>query len=247
MLKTASTCLNRAHPRMMSSILSNKISQQQIEQLDDQIPIVNEMDHVIGPSTKRECHVRPPRKEADGLLHRAFSVFLFNSKKELLLQQRSSSKITFADHFTNTCCSHPRYNEHELNEHENVGIRIAARRRLQLELGIQEDEVPLDDLNFLTRIHYAGTSDNNWCEHEIDYVLICQRDVHLEVNQDEVQKVLYLSKEKLQKFLSTSNEKGVLLTPWFRYICDHFLFEWWDHLDDLSKFKNDTIHRAGRI
>ena len=120
-------------------------SEQQIKQLDDQIVLVDQHDNVIGPSSKKECHLRPPKGSVEerGLLHRAFSVFLFNSKDELLLQQRSSSKITFPDQFTNTCCSHPRYNQTELDERDNIGIKIAAQRRLEFELGISSNEVNL--------------------------------------------------------------------------------------------------------
>jgi isopentenyl-diphosphate Delta-isomerase len=101
-----------------------------------------------------------------GLLHRAFSVFLFNSENKLLLQQRSSDKITFPDLWTNSCCSHPLNTTLELEESEQKGARRAAQRKLQHELGIKPEQVPLDKFTFLTRIHYLAPSDGAWGEHE---------------------------------------------------------------------------------
>ena len=104
-----------------------------------------------------------------GLLHRAFSVFLFNSKNELLLQQRATEKITFPDMWTNTCCSHPLGIPGEGGDYlaESVsGVKNAARRKLDHELGIKEHQVPFNDFKFLTRIHYKAPSDGKWGEHE---------------------------------------------------------------------------------
>ena len=104
-----------------------------------------------------------------GLLHRAFSVFLFNSRNQLLLQQRASEKITFPDMWTNTCCSHPLGIPGETGatlEAAVEGVRRAAQRKLDHELGIKKDQVPLDRFKFLTRIHYLASSDGKWGEHE---------------------------------------------------------------------------------
>lgn len=76
-----------------------------------------------------------------GLLHRAFSVFLFNTENKLLLQQRSNAKITFPDCFTNTCCSHPLSHPLELEENDAIGVRRAAQRRMKAELGIPMEQV----------------------------------------------------------------------------------------------------------
>ena len=75
------------------------------------------------------------------MLHRAFSVFLFNTSGELLLQQRSDAKITFPGHFTNTCCSHPLNIAGELEDEDAVGVRRAAQRKLKHELGITAEQV----------------------------------------------------------------------------------------------------------
>lgn len=105
----------------------------------------------------------------DGLLHRAFSVFLFDSSKRLLLQQRATEKITFPDMWTNTCCSHPLGLPTETGSELKAaieGVRHAAQRKLSHELGIKAAQVPLSLFQFLTRIHYKAPSDEKWGEHE---------------------------------------------------------------------------------
>lgn len=107
-----------------------------------------------------------------GLLHRAFSVFLFDSQNRLLLQQRATEKITFPDMWTNTCCSHPLGIPGETGSElaESVtGVKNAARRKLDHELGIKPEQVPFEDFRFLTRIHYKAPSDGKWGEHESRY------------------------------------------------------------------------------
>lgn len=112
----------------------------------------------------------------DGLLHRAFSVFLFDSQNRLLLQQRATEKITFPDMWTNTCCSHPLGIPGETGsdlETAVQGVFRAAQRKLYQELGIKAAQVPLALFNFLTRIHYKAPSDGKWGEHESKSVLPC--------------------------------------------------------------------------
>lgn len=104
-----------------------------------------------------------------GLLHRAFSVFLFNDQNELLLQQRASEKITFPDMWTNTCCSHPLGIPGETGSNlpdAVMGVKRAAQRKLDHELGIKTEQVPIENFRFLTRIHYKAPSDGKWGEHE---------------------------------------------------------------------------------
>ena len=104
-----------------------------------------------------------------GLLHRAFSVFLFNSKNELLLQQRATEKITFPDMWTNTCCSHPLGIPGEGGaelEESVMGVKRAAQRKLDHELGIPAAQVPIQNFKFLTRIAYKASSCETWGEHE---------------------------------------------------------------------------------
>ncbi|CAG8557608.1 3136_t:CDS:2, partial [Scutellospora calospora] len=132
--------------------------------MEEMCILVDENDNKLGADTKKNCHLMENINK--GLLHRAFSVFLFNSENKLLLQQRSNSKITFPDLWTNTCCSHPLNTPLELDEDNQIGVIRAAQRKLQHELGIKPHQIPIDDFVFLTRIHYLAPSDGIWGEHE---------------------------------------------------------------------------------
>ena len=103
-----------------------------------------------------------------GLLHRAFSAFVFRpSDGKLLLQQRASEKITFPDMWTNTCCSHPLDDfDEEKVETDQLGVKVAASRKLEHELGIPQSQTPIDQFQYLARIHYLAPSDGMWGEHE---------------------------------------------------------------------------------
>ena len=117
-----------------------------------------------------------------GLLHRAFSAFIFRpSDAKLLLQQRASEKITFPDMWTNTCCSHPLDDfSIEKVEKEQLGVRVAASRKLEHELGIPKSQTPIDEFQYLTKIHYLAPSNGTWGEHEsmlgIDTSHVCYTD-----------------------------------------------------------------------
>ncbi|PHT48947.1 hypothetical protein CQW23_13155 [Capsicum baccatum] len=135
---------------------------------EDECILVDENDKVVGHESKYNCHLME-KIESLNLLHRAFSVFLFNSKYELLLQQRSATKVTFPLVWTNTCCSHPLYRESELIEENALGVRNAAQRKLLDELGIPAEDVPVDEFTPLGRILYKAPSDGKWGEHERGY------------------------------------------------------------------------------
>lgn len=107
-----------------------------------------------------------------GLLHRAFSAFVFHPVTgKLLIQQRATEKITFPDMWTNTCCSHPLDDfEEEKIEKDQYGVKVAARRKLEHELGIPQIQTPIDKMQYLTRIHYLAPSDGLWGEHEGEIV-----------------------------------------------------------------------------
>jgi isopentenyl-diphosphate delta-isomerase len=125
--------------------------------------VVDHDDNIIGHQSKRTCHLAPEIEK--GLLHRAFSVFLFNSRGELLLHQRASEKITFPDLWTNSCCSHPLYVPQEIQG--ELGAKQAAIRKLEHELGITLGQVTPEELVYLTRIHYKSIQpDGVWGEHE---------------------------------------------------------------------------------
>jgi isopentenyl-diphosphate delta-isomerase len=172
-----------------------------------------------------------------GMLHRAFSVFLFNPEGKLLLQQRSEKKITFPNLFTNTCCSHPLYTPAELEEAEAIGVKKAAQRQLQYELGISPQEVPLENLNFMTRIQYQSASNETWGEHELDSILLAQCAVHPKLNINEVKCIRYVDSCELKDLLKNKKSLGLEFTPWFQLIVGNFLDSWWEQ---LKSFKGDN-------
>ena len=139
-LKVTSNYLNfcRYNSTMTDPDLS-RLDQTQLDLLAEQCILVNTEDKVLGHETKKQCHLNT--NIDSGLLHRAFSVFLFNSNGQLLLQQRSSAKITFPEYFTNTCCSHPLYRPEELEDDQQLGVKRAAQRKLGHELGIPSEQV----------------------------------------------------------------------------------------------------------
>lgn len=246
--------LKRRYAKMQTATLQEAA-------LDERCILVNDQDYPIGEASKRDCH----RVGEDGSipLHRAFSVFLFNRKGDLLLQKRSANKVdltntpnlksqisflndvsffsflqvTFPSHYTNTCCSHPLSEIPGEMEEENVlGIRRAARRRLTYELGIPLNQVEPSDFTYLTRIHYHDIGDGYWGEHEIDYILFLQKDqITLDPNSDEVSEVRWVSREEMPNFLKVVDSP---LTPWFRLILTHKLPIWWQNLQALEKLQD---------
>ncbi|KAF6270527.1 isopentenyl-diphosphate delta isomerase 1 [Rhinolophus ferrumequinum] len=141
----------------MPEITTDGLDEQQVKLLAEMCILIDENDNKIGAETKKNCHLNENIEK--GLLHRAFSVFLFNTENKLLLQQRSDAKITFPGCFTNTCCSHPLSNATELEEDDAMGVRRAAQRRLKAEFGIPLEQVPPEEMKYLTRIHYKAQSD----------------------------------------------------------------------------------------
>ncbi|XP_010485606.1 PREDICTED: isopentenyl-diphosphate Delta-isomerase II, chloroplastic [Camelina sativa] len=199
---------------------------------EDECILVDETDRVVGHDSKYNCHLME-NIESKNLLHRAFSVFLFNSKYELLLQQRSNTKVTFPLVWTNTCCSHPLYRESELIQENALGVRNAAQRKLLDELGIVAEDVPVNEFTALGRMLYKAPSDGKWGEHELDYLLFIVRDVKVQPNPDEVAEIKYVSREELKELVKKADagEEGLKLSPWFRLVVDNFLMKWWDHVE----------------
>lgn len=221
------------------------MDQEQLRLMAEECILVNRQDQEVGHASKHECHLMENIEKRD-LLHRAFSVFLFNSKGEMLLQQRATEKITFGDHWTNTCCSHPLYTIPAERE-GTPGAKKAALRKLEHELGIKVGTIAESELHFLTRIIYKAASNGQWGEHEIDHIFFVQKDVELKVNPNEVRAVRYVTAPQLKEMLSPKS--GLLITPWFNMICQRFIFGWWENLPKILKQKglNDpqaaaTIH-----
>lgn len=160
---------------------------------EEKVILVDRDDNETGVMEKMEAH----RK---GLLHRAFSIFIFNSRGQLILQQRAKQKYHSGKLWTNTCCSHQRPGESTLE---------AAERRLREEMGFS---TPLE----IAFTHlYRAELDNSLTEHELDHVLIGNYDGPIIFNHDEVMATCLLSPKTIQEQLVTSPEK---FTAWFRII-----------------------------
>uniref|UniRef100_A0A0K0E6L1 isopentenyl-diphosphate Delta-isomerase n=1 Tax=Strongyloides stercoralis TaxID=6248 RepID=A0A0K0E6L1_STRER len=184
---------------------------------------VSESDEVLGSIGKVECHKQPLS------LHRAFSIFLFNNEKKLMLQKRSLNKVTFPGVWSNTCCSHPLYNDKEITEKDNKGIKAAASRRMGQELGlwnIQEDKFEVAG-----RFLYRAVMDDVWGEFELDYSLILRNiDIPKKytLNKDEVDEVKFVNFVELQNMIRGGEE----FSPWFILFNKHgFLEKWFRSLD----------------
>lgn len=228
----------------------------QIKLMEELCIVLDYDDKPIGAGTKKLCHLMENINE--GLLHRAFSVFLFNEEGKLLLQQRADEKITFPNMWTNTCCSHPLCVPGELelkrdsdhSAHEALasavhGTKTAAQRKLEHELGIQSVDCPIENFQFLTRIHYkssSGDDSSKWGEHEIDYILILKTrsDITVNANINEVRDYKFVDSNELKNMF---DDKSLVFTPWFKLICETFLFDWWKNLNNLKEFEDDKIHR----
>lgn len=146
----------------MSTAWDGTISQAEL-MLKDECILVDEKDAIVGHDSKYNSH-RFVASQPHGLLHRAFSVFLFDGAGRLLLQQRAASKVTFPRVWTNTCCSHQLYgySPSEVDSDKDIatgrvpGAKAAAVRKLHQELGIARGRVSAQDFTFLTRLHYCA-------------------------------------------------------------------------------------------
>lgn len=227
---------------LSSEVKLDKYDQSQIDLLNEKCILVDENDQVIGSESKKACHLMT--NIDNGLLHRAFSVLIFDSNRRFLLTQRSDKKITFPGYYTNTCCSHPLYTPLEMESDDAIGVKRAAQRRLQLELGINPLEIPLSEMKFMTRFLYKAPSNDIWGEHEVDYALIVHRDVNVNPDPDEVKSYRFVGRDELLPFLDAENERGSPTTPWFRIMLDKFFFKWWDNLDNLDQFvEPDKVYK----
>ena len=159
----------------------------------EKVILVNQQDQVLGSMEKMEAHLT-------GSLHRAFSIFIFNDKKELLLQQRAKEKYHSGGLWTNSCCSHQRPEETTLE---------AANRRLNEELGFTTQLK--EEFCFI----YRAELDQNLIEHELDHVLIGTYNEISEFNKDEVMAVKYVPLDELEKSIESNPE---LYTEWFKII-----------------------------
>ncbi|MFV9482769.1 isopentenyl-diphosphate Delta-isomerase [Christiangramia sp. ASW11-125] len=163
----------------------------------ERVILVNEKDEQIGLMEKIEAHEK-------ALLHRAFSVFVFNDKNELMIQQRALSKYHSPGLWTNTCCSHQREGESNIE---------AGKRRLQEEMGFSTDLK--DTISFI----YKAPFDNGLTEHEFDHILVGYFEGEPNLNPDEVAEWKWMSLEAIEEDMQANPS---IYTEWFKIIFDKY-------------------------
>ena len=206
---------------------------------------VSEHDLVIGPVSKLEAH------QGAGSFHRAFSVLLFNTKGEMLLQQRSADKVTFPNVWANACCSHPLHSPEELEEGNAMGVKRAAVRKLEQELGIDPATISTDQMTFMTKMRYAARMNQEWIERELDHIIMMCADVELNPNPNEVANTMWVSHEEMEAMLLEERPADQAIAPWFRCIAALVMNEaWWTHYnqpDKLAELADTNIHDMGDV
>ena len=164
---------------------------------EEHVILVNENDEQIGTMPKMEAHEK-------AILHRAFSVFVFNEQNELMLQQRASHKYHSPNLWTNTCCSHQRVGESNIE---------AGKRRLQEEMGFVTELK--DTVSFI----YKAPFDNGLTEHEYDHILVGNYVDEPNINLDEVSSWKWMPLEKVKKDMESNPQ---FYTEWFKIIFDKY-------------------------
>ena len=170
---------------------------------EEHVILVNEKDQEIGLMPKLEAHQK-------AVLHRAFSVFIFNSENELMLQQRASDKYHSPNLWTNTCCSHQRSGESNIQ---------AGVRRLYEEMGFTTS------LKEITSFIYKAPFDNGLTEHELDHIMVGYYNEDPVINSDEVEDWKWMKIEDVKKDISLNPD---LYTAWFKIIFKNF----YNHLNN---------------
>ena len=172
---------------------------------EEHVILVNEKDQEIGLMPKLEAHQK-------AVLHRAFSVFIFNSENELMLQQRASNKYHSPNLWTNTCCSHQRSGESNIQ---------AGTRRLYEEMGFT---TPLKEI---TSFIYKAPFDNGLTEHELDHIMVGYYNEDPVINSDEVEDWKWMKIEDVKNDISLNPD---LYTAWFKIIFKNF----YNHLNNIK-------------
>ncbi len=165
--------------------------------IEEQVILVNEKDEQLGLMPKQEAHIK-------GVLHRAFSVFIYNDKNELMLQQRALHKYHSPGLWTNTCCSHQRDGESSLD---------AGKRRLFEEMGFTTN------LKETTSFIYKAPFDNGLTEHEFDHILVGTFTGTPQINPDEVVAWKWMDTETIKTDIQNNPQ---VYTAWFKIIFDKF-------------------------
>lgn len=159
---------------------------------NEPLVLVDRFDQEIGFLDKASAH------QGHGLLHRAFSLLVFNGKGELLLQQRAAGKRLWPGFWSNTCCSHPRRGE---------TLDVAIERRLGQELGMR------CSLQFLFKFQYQAQFDTEGAENELCWVYAGRSDEVPTLNRNEVSALRYIAPDALDRELA---QQPHLFTPWFK-------------------------------
>ena len=165
--------------------------------MEEEVILVDTNDVPLGTMPKMEAHEK-------AILHRAFSVFILNKEGQLMLQQRALSKYHSPGLWTNTCCSHQRLGETNIE---------AGTRRLQEEMGFK---TPLKELFSFV---YKATFDNGLTEHEFDHVILGYYDSEPIINHEEVTNWKWMNLEEIIKEIKTTPDN---YTAWFKIIFDRF-------------------------
>jgi len=169
------------------------------------VVLVNELDQDLGVMEKLEAHQK-------GLLHRAFSILIFNSNNELLLQRRAFGKYHSEGLWTNTCCSHP---------YPGETILSAGKRRLKEEMGMA---VELDEV---FQFVYKAPLDNDLTEYELDHVLVGYSDDTPHLNLEEVSAFAWKNLDEIRTEIA---ENSTQYTAWFKILMT-------DHFDQLKRIE----------
>lgn len=178
----------------------------------EELILVDKDDREQGYLSKASCH------DGDGLLHRAFSAFLFNAAGELLLQQRAESKRLWPGYWSNSCCSHPRRGE---------SMDTATGRRLSEELNLAAD------LRFVYKFQYRAAYGELGSEHELCHVFLGRIHDDVRANAEEISATRFISADELNRELEENPER---FTPWFKLEWDALNGE---HADLLHAYTRD--------
>ncbi len=215
---------------------------QQVDMMAEALILVDEQDRPLGRASKVKAHRHA------GAYHRAFSVMLFDEHDRLLLQRRADDKITFPGIWANTCCSHPLDVPEERDETNGIGVRRAAVRKLEQELGIEA--VGVDDLTYVGRFRYQARQDETWIEREVDHLLVGRvNNLTVNPNPNEVAEVRWVSHDELEAMLIEEDPEHPV-APWFRCIAARLMTEaWWTATaaEDLQALRDDHIHDLGDV
>jgi len=175
----------------------------------EQLILVDSDDNVLGHKSKAECH------DGDGILHRAFSLFVFNDKGEVIMQQRAANKRLWPLIWSNSCCSHPR---------EGETYEYATNRRLKEELGIEAN------LHYLYKFQYHARWKDKGSESELCSVYIGKTMTQPLINESEIADWKWISREDLNTDVENNPD---IYSPWFKLEWKEIQEKYWNKVESL--------------